>query len=121
MCQCVTRSIRQSVRLRTDCLSANQIKEFVAYFNQYTITENVQNILDYCKDVLYFIENALEYVEWLLIKKDNRGVQFEWDAPVIEFVESLEYDCQEKTLNLLRGPGHLNEGKGGIKSFDWRN
>ena len=31
------RSIRQSVRLRTDCLSANQIKELVAYFNQYTI------------------------------------------------------------------------------------
>ena len=31
------RSIRQSVRLCTDCLSANQIKEFVAYFNQYTI------------------------------------------------------------------------------------
>ena len=30
-------SIRQSVRLCTDCLSANQIKEFVAYFNQYTI------------------------------------------------------------------------------------
>ena len=35
-CQCVTRSIRRSVRLCTDCLSANQIKEFVPYFNQYT-------------------------------------------------------------------------------------
>ena len=31
------RSIGQSVRLCTDCLSANQIKEFDAYFNQYTI------------------------------------------------------------------------------------
>ena len=29
LCQCVARSIRRSVRLCTDCLSANQIKEFV--------------------------------------------------------------------------------------------
>ena len=40
------RSIRQSVRLCTDCLSANQIKEFVAYFNQYTITANIVVGLD---------------------------------------------------------------------------
>ena len=30
------------------------------------------------------------------LKKDNRGVQFEWDSPVIEFVESLEYPGQEE-------------------------
>ena len=30
-------SIRQSVRQCTDCLSAHQFKEFVAYYNQYTI------------------------------------------------------------------------------------
>ena len=34
-------SIRQSVRLCTDCLSLNQIKEFVAYFNQYTIIQSI--------------------------------------------------------------------------------
>ena len=35
------RSIRQSVRLCMDCLSVNQIKEFVAYFNQYTIMQTI--------------------------------------------------------------------------------
>ena len=35
------RSIRQSVRPRTGCLSANQIKEFVAYFNEYTIMQSI--------------------------------------------------------------------------------
>ena len=35
------RSIRQSVRLCTDCLSVNQVKEFVAYFNQYTIMQSI--------------------------------------------------------------------------------
>ena len=30
-------SICLSVRLCMDCLAANQIKEFVPYFNQYTI------------------------------------------------------------------------------------
>ena len=79
------------------------------------------NILDR-KSIFYtLLKNAVEYVEWLLIRKDNKGVQFEWDAPVIEFAESLEYHGHEKVLNLLHGPGHLSEGKGGIKSFDWRN
>ena len=64
------------------------------------------------------LKNALEFVEWLLIKKDNRRVQFEWDSPIIEFVESLTYPSQEKVLYLLCGPGHLSEGKGGTKSFD---
>ena len=41
LCWCVAGSMRQSVRLRTDCLSANQIKEFVAYFNQYTIKSDI--------------------------------------------------------------------------------
>ena len=39
------RSIRQSVRLCTDCLSANQIKEFVAYFSQYTIMKNIRAVV----------------------------------------------------------------------------
>ena len=34
-------SIRQSVHPCTDCLSANQIKEFYAYFNKYTINLNI--------------------------------------------------------------------------------
>ena len=33
--------------------------------------------------------------------------EFEWDAPVIAFVESLKYHDQENVLNLLRGPGRL--------------
>ena len=46
-------------------------------------------------------------------------LRFQWDNEVIEFVESLEYHGNEKTINLLRGPGFLGTGKGGQKTFDW--
>ena len=44
----VTLSICPSVRLCTDCLSANQIKEFVPYFNQYGIIP-CHRLLNCCK------------------------------------------------------------------------
>ena len=43
--QCIAWSIRLSVHLFTDCLSAYQIKKFVSYFNQYTIESNMWIIL----------------------------------------------------------------------------
>ena len=44
---------------------------------------------------------------------------FQWDPEILEFVESLEYHGHEKTINLLRAPGFLGTGKGGVKSLDW--
>ena len=39
-------AIGRSVSLCTDCLSANQIKELVLYFNQYTINCNTFHLQD---------------------------------------------------------------------------
>ena len=61
LCQCVTRSIRRSIRLCTDCISSNQIKEFVPYFEQCTIRRLMtsqlvisSSVLPYQVDFTYF-------------------------------------------------------------------
>ena len=61
------------------------------------------------------MKNALTFVTD--IGKPELCLQ--WDPEVLEFVESLEYHGHEKTINLLRGPGFLGTGKGGVKLFDW--
>jgi len=45
---------------------------------------------------------------------------FQWDPRLISFLESLEYHGRETVMNLLRGPGFIGTGRGGIKSFDWQ-
>ena len=54
LCQCVARSIRQSIRPCTDCLSTNQIKEFVAYFNQYAIKYDTDHLFQLLQKIIHF-------------------------------------------------------------------
>ncbi|KAI8522267.1 hypothetical protein Bbelb_020210 [Branchiostoma belcheri] len=51
-------------------------------------------------------------LEYLL---NENPQQFEWDEEVVEFYRSLKYHGGERTLNLLRGPMHLGQGRGGTK------
>ena len=39
--------------------------------------------------------------------------QFSHDDKVNTFMETLEFHGKAKTMNLLRGPGDLNQGRGG--------
>ena len=67
------------------------------------------------------LKNAVEYVEWLQQRQSDASLRFQWDDEIIEFIETLEYHGHENVVNLLRGSGHLNQGKGGVKAFDWMN
>ena len=79
------------------------------------------NALDKSSMFFLMLKNAVEYVEWLLHRQSDTSLQFQWDDEIIEFIETLEYHGHENVINLLRGPGHLNQGKGGIKTFNWAN
>ena len=60
LCKYVAQSICRSVRLCTDCLSANQIKKFVPYSNQYTIMYPI---------VLFFLWK-IEAEVWSRVRKN---------------------------------------------------
>jgi len=84
------------------------------------VCENLQTLLDsgeLPRDSIFYIYliNALAFVNEI----SNPEQQFQWDDEVIEFVETLKYHGHEKVMNLLRGPGFLDTGKGGKKQFDW--
>ena len=52
------------------------------------------------------VKNALEFAK----KSSNPREQFQHDESVNTFMEMLEFHGKPKTLNLLRGPGHINQG-----------
>ena len=54
--------------MNTDCLSANQIKDVVAYFNQYTINMNIENLKISNNLKQNFLSgNPVEFVKALLL------------------------------------------------------
>ena len=66
------------------------------------------------------LKNAIGCVDWLVKRKQNHSLQFQWDNEVLQFVESLEYHGGRKVVNLLRGPGHDGEGQSSaVSGFDW--
>ena len=77
MCQCVARSIRRSVRLCTGCLSANQIKEFVPYFNQFSMMKKYQfKLCPTCNrerdfDVIIWSVVPCRKLRWICRKHSN--------------------------------------------------
>ena len=74
------------------------------------------------KESMFYIllKNAISCVDWLVKRKQNHSLQFQWDNEVLQFVESLEYHGERKGVNLLRGPGHDGEGQSSaVSGFDW--
>ena len=66
------------------------------------------------------LKNAVSYVDWLVRRKENHSLQFQWDNEVLQFLESVEYYGGRKVVNLLRGPGHDGEGRSSaVSGFDW--
>ena len=63
------------------------------------------------------MKNALEFAK----KSSNPREQFQHDESVNTFMETLEFHGKPKTLNLLRGPGHINQGRGGTFQFNWKD
>ena len=53
------------------------------------------------------LKNAISYVDWLVKRKQNHSLQFQWDNEVLQFVESLKYHGGRKVVNLLRGSGSV--------------
>ncbi|KAI8503595.1 hypothetical protein Bbelb_185660 [Branchiostoma belcheri] len=53
-----------------------------------------------------WLSGNLEY----MLHGDSQS--FQWDEEVIEFYRSLKFHGGEKTVNLLRGPMHLGQGRG---------
>ena len=47
--------------------------------------------------------------------------QFSHDDTVNKFMETLEFHRKAKTMNLLQGPGHLYQGRGGTFEFNWKD
>lgn len=85
------------------------------------ILETLQRLLDsellQRNHIFYLlIKNAVLYAQSRL----ENSSDFEWDSEILQFVETIEFHGHESVLNLLRGPGHLGEGRGGSKSFDWK-
>ena len=62
------------------------------------------------------IKNAVLYARLRLECTNDLA----WDPEILQFVEIIEFYGHESVLNLIRAPGHLGEGKGGSKSFDWK-
>ena len=63
------------------------------------------------------LENALRFAR---MSSEPRS-QFSHDDTVNTFMETLEFHGKAKTMNLLRGPGHLNQGRGGTFEFNWKD
>ena len=62
-----------------------------------------------------YLKNVLLYAESIF------SAQFEWDSEIKEYGETLLYHGGEKMINLKRGEGFINTGKGGKKAFDRTN
>jgi hypothetical protein len=90
------------------------------------VAEKLQSFLNagiLPKESMFYIllKNAVSYVDWLVKRKENHSLQFQWDNEVLQFLESLEYHGGRKVVNLLRGPGHDGEGpSGAVSGFDWK-
>ena len=63
------------------------------------------------------LKNALEFAQ----KSSNPREQFKHDESVNTYIETLEFHGKPKTMNLLRGPGHRKQGRGGTFQFDWKD
>jgi hypothetical protein len=63
------------------------------------------------------LENALRFARM----SSEPHSQFSHDDTVNTFMETLEFHGKAKTMNLLRGPGHLNQGRGGTFEFNWKD
>ena len=63
------------------------------------------------------LKNALEFAQ----KSSNPREQFTHDETVNTYMETLEFHRKAKTMNLLRGPGHRNQGRGGTFQFNWKD
>ena len=74
--------LREPVRLCTDCLLANQIKEFVAYFNQYTI--------------IVYIHQCEHVME---LRRDNHLLKTEIETPESIFI--TEYVLNKTSMHVF--------------------
>ena len=45
------------------------------------------------------LKNAVSYVDWLVRRKENHCLQFQWDNEVLQFLESVEYHGGRKVVN----------------------
>ena len=63
------------------------------------------------------LKNALEFAQ----KSSNPREQFQHDGTIKTYMETLEFHGKPKTMNLLRGPGHRNQGRGGTFQFNWKD
>ena len=66
------------------------------------------------------IKNALEFV--VSTNSTSNDKMFQWDAEILEFLDTLEYYGHESTVQLLRGPGFYktaDKGKADRSKFDW--
>jgi hypothetical protein len=66
------------------------------------------------------IKNALEFV--VSTNSTSKDKMFQWDAEILEFLDTLEYYGHESTVHLLRGPGFYktaDKGKADRSKFDW--
>ena len=107
---------------------ANEIKtgfQQVHVENVDPVAEKLQSFLNsgtLPQESMFYIllKNAVSYVDWLVRRKENHSLQFQWDNEVLQFLESVEYHGGRKVVNLLRGPGHDGEGRSSaVSGFDW--
>ncbi|VDI59965.1 Hypothetical predicted protein [Mytilus galloprovincialis] len=102
---------------------ADQISDNIRRFTYWdSICEKLQDVLNsgllQKNHIFYvYIDNVLNFVKQV----EDPKKQFHWDERILEFVETIEYHGHKKVLNILRGPGFLGTGKGGIKHFDWKS
>ena len=80
------RFIRKSVRLCTGCLSANQIKEFVAYFNQYTIRQHFRTecvkMINNISNVTVALKKLIDYSFYVKIMPQFVMIQSSMSQPL---------------------------------------
>lgn len=56
------------------------------------------------------------------LKSDKPAMQFAWDPVVKEFVTALKHRGVKSVINLIRGPGDVNQKKENSHfNFDWAN
>lgn len=63
------------------------------------------------------LKSALEFAQ----KSSDPRKQFKHDVTVSTYMETREFHGKPKTMNLLRGPGHRNQGRGGTFQFNWKD
>ena len=74
--------------------------------------EMLQHFLDsklLLSDHIFYllIKNAVLYARLRLECTNDLA----WDTEILQFVETIEFYGHESVVNLIRGPGHLGEGR----------